>query len=282
MRRRGKNGYYRLVPLEKSARVIRLKNRRRRTPGRTVGFWFFGILGIVCLLYCAAIASFGFGTWFFLIWALLGLVCLGICVILRSERLIERLPLWLKRSACVLFCAGMILFCSVEGMILTEYGARAEPGAAYCIVLGAQWKSTGPSEVLKRRLDAAVEYLKENPDTMVIVSGGQGSNEIMAEAVGMQGYLIEAGIEQERILVESASANTYENLVFSGRFLDKASDRVVIVTNNFHVFRSLGIARKQGYAHAEGLAANSVLGMAPNNLLREFFGVIKDFLVGNL
>ncbi|MCI9142979.1 MAG: YdcF family protein, partial [Lachnospiraceae bacterium] len=56
----------------------------------------------------------------------------------------------------------------------------------------------------------------------------------------------------------------------------------VIVTNNFHMFRALGIARKQGYANVEGLAAGSVLGMGPNNLLREFLGVVKDFLVGNL
>lgn len=282
MRRREKSRFDRLVPLEKSRRVIRLDNRRRRARGRTVGSWFFGILGILCILYCAGIAFFGFGTWFFLIWVLLGLVCLGICIILRSDRLMDRLPSWLKRTVCVLFCLGLLIFCSVEGLILTEYGASAEPGAAYCIVLGAQWKSTGPSEVLRRRLDKAVEYLKENPQTMVIVSGGQGSNEIISEAAGMQGYLIEAGIEPERILVEDASVSTYENLVFSSRFLDKANDRVVIVTNNFHVFRSLGIARKQGYAHVEGLAANSVFGMAPNNLLREFFGVVKDFLVGNL
>ena len=58
--------------------------------------------------------------------------------------------------------------------------------------------------------------------------------------------------------------------------------KVVIVTNNFHVFRALGIARKQGYANVEGLAASSVLGMGPSNLLREFLGVLKDFIVGNL
>ena len=66
----------------------------------------------------------------------------------------------------------------------------------------------------------------------------------------------------------------------SERLMENAE--VVIVTNNFHVFRALGIARKQGYANVEGLAASSVLGMGPNNLLREFLGVVKDFLVGNL
>ena len=53
------------------------------------------------------------------------------------------------------------------------------------------------------------------------------------------------------------------------------------MTNNFHVFRAVKIARKQGY-QAEGLAADSVLWMAPNNLLREFLGVLKDYAVGNM
>jgi len=280
--RRTKKRFDKLVPLEKSRRVIRLDSRRRSAPGRAIGSWIFGILGILCILYCAGIAVFGFGTWFFLIWAVLGLLCLCICAVLHSDRFLGWFPGWLKRTLCILFCLGLLVFCTVEGMILTEYGASAEAGADYCIVLGAQWNPMGPSEVLRRRLDKAAAYLNENPETKVIVSGGQGDDEVMAEAEGMREYLITAGVEEERILVESASANTCENLVFSGRLLDKESDRVVIVTNNFHVFRSLGIARKQGYAHVEGLAADSVLGMGPNNLLREFFGVVKDFLVGNL
>ena len=70
--------------------------------------------------------------------------------------------------------------------------------------------------------------------------------------------------------------------MFSGRLLDPENDKVVIVTNNFHVFRAICIAEKQGYRNVEGMAAGSVAGMAPHNLLREFFGVVKDFLLGNL
>ena len=57
---------------------------------------------------------------------------------------------------------------------------------------------------------------------------------------------------------------------------------MVIVTNNFHVFRALKIAEKQGYTNVEGLAASAVAGLLPNNLLREFAGVLKDFIFGNL
>lgn len=271
-----------LIPRERSRRVIYLNRRGKGANVRPVASWVLYGLGAVCVLYCIGIGINGFGTYFFLIWGGIGAVCLGLGALVGNRRLMEAVPKPVKIAAGTLICAGALTFCAVEGMILSEYGAKPSSGADYCIILGAQWKESGPSAVLRKRLDRAVEYLKANPDTKVIVSGGRGANEPMAEAEGMYQYLVQAGIEKERIVVEDKSRNTYENLVFSGRHLDKENDRVVVVTNNFHVFRALGIARKQDYGKVEGLAADSVFGMAPNNLLREFFGVLKDFAVGNL
>ena len=155
-------------------------------------------------------------------------------------------------------------------------------GADYCLILGAQIRQNGPSIVLKRRLDIAIDYLKKNPDTKVIVSGGQGANEPMTEAQGMAEYLVEHGIKESRILKEDKSRNTSENLSFSSAYLDKEQDEGVIVTNSFHVFRALHIAKKKGYQKVYGLAATSYLPTLPNNLLRECLGVWKDALVGNL
>lgn len=60
----------------------------------------------------------------------------------------------------------------------------------YIIVLGAQVKESGPSVILRYRLDRAVSYLKENDNTLVIVSGGQGANEKATEASVMKEYLV--------------------------------------------------------------------------------------------
>jgi uncharacterized SAM-binding protein YcdF (DUF218 family) len=241
------------------------------------------VLAILCFFYCLSIALFmGYGTTFFLIWGAAA-VFFGLwSVVLTSPKLVRSIPRWFKVIFGTFLTIGCLLFFIVEGMILGEFGAKPEQGADYVIVLGAQWKQNGPSYILQKRLDAAVTYLKENEDTLVIVSGGQGSNEHITEASGMCSYLVEKGINKERILVEDKSTNTYENLVFSGEFLNKAEDSVVLVTNNFHMFRALQIAEKQGYENIEGLAAGSYPAMVPNNLLREFLGVIKDFAVGNL
>jgi len=272
-----------LVPFEKSRRIIQLDRRGEQKKKMSVGVVVFASLGVLCLLYCLSILLFmGYGTRFFLIWGVLAMLCGGVAWLLWHRAWMKCLPKWLKGCTVGGFALALALFLIIEGMICSEFAATPRPGADYVVVLGAQWKSNGPSYVLKKRLDKAVEYLKANPETLVIVSGGQGANEPISEARGMQGYLIGAGIAPERIQMEDTSTNTVENLVFSSEYLDKAEDRVVIVTNNFHVFRAVKIAEKQGYGNVEGLAAGSYPGMLPNNMLREFFGVIKDFMEENL
>ena len=270
-----------LIPFDKSKRVIYLEERGRQK-GKGLAL-FLVVAGVLCFLYCLSIFFFmGYGTKFFLIWGAMAVVCEGIAWLLLHRSYLQRIPLWLRRGCMICVCIGILLFVMVEGLVFSQVGATASAGADYVLILGAQWKSNGPSYMLQKRLDKAIEYLQANPQTKVIVSGGQGSNEPISEAEGMQGYLIEAGIDVERILMEDESTSTAENLMFSGKLLDTETDRVVLVTNNYHVFRATQIAQKKGYTQVEGLAADSHIGMLPNNLLREFFAVIKDFMVGNL
>lgn len=271
-----------LIPFEKSKRTIKLEPRGKRKK-QLPCYFFFAVLSTLSFLYCLSIALFmGYGTTFFLIWGAIAVVFGGLSVLFAHPMWVARIPRWLRSVVVICSVVGLLLFVIVEGMILAQFNAKASPGANYVIVLGAQWKLSGPSYVLQKRLDEAVKYLQENPETKVIVSGGKGNNEPIAEAAGMKSYLEDKGIATERILVEEQSTNTYENLVFSGELLDKKKDTVVLVTNNFHVFRACKIAEKQGYEQIEGLAAESYPAMVPNNLLREFLGVLKDFAVGNL
>lgn len=272
-----------LIPFEKSKRVIQLDRRGKDSPFRKCAAVGTAVLAVLCVAYCICIRLFmGYGTYFFLIWGVIGVVLAGFAFLLWRRDLTDRIPRVFRRGFLICLAAGFLLFAVVEGLILGQFDAQPQQGADYCIILGAWWREDRPSYILKQRLDKAIEYLQENPDTFVIVSGGQGSNETMPEAEGMAMYLEAAGIEPERILQENRSGNTDENLKFSSVYLDKAEDRVVIVTNNFHVFRAVKIAEKQGYARVEGMASPSYAAMVPNNLLREFFGVVKDTLSGNM
>ena len=274
-----KNG--KIIPMDKNKKVIRLESRvkERRLVWPAV---IFAVLAVLCILYCAGIWMFmGFGTYFFLIWGVMGIGFGLISLLCAMPSLRRKIPLVLRRLFWVAFGVGMVILLIVEGLILSRTNATGVPEADYAIVLGAQWRSSGPSKVLVYRLEKAVEYLKANPETKVIVSGGQGANEPISEAEGMAGYLQAAGIDGSRILKEDTSVNTHENLVNSAAYLDKKEDSVVIITNNFHVFRAEKLAKGQGYQKAYGLAADSYPPMQVHNLLREFCGVMKDFLMGN-
>lgn len=241
------------------------------------------LLGIVCLGYFICIAFFvGHGSNFYFIWLFLGLFAILWSILLKRGIWAQHFPRWFKRIFLLLVCIAGILFVIVETCIISGFSEKGPDGLDYLIVLGAQVKTNGPSKALQYRLDEAIRYLEENPDTQVIVSGGQGADEHISEAQGMYDYLVEKGVDPSRIIKEDQSRNTFQNLTFSAEFLDKEKNSVGVVSNNFHVFRAVKIAKKAGYQNACGIAAKGEPFLQYNNMMREFFGVMKDFLFGNM
>ena len=238
------------------------------------------ILGILSVFYGILVLQVGSGTLFWLIWEAVGAFFLKWAFLLHedffgSHPKIKHTFRVLVTSAIVV----LVIFCSMIG---SEFTAKGTQNLDYIIVLGAQVREDGPSVVLRYRLDAAIEYLNENPNTVCIVSGGQGFNEPFSEAEGMADYLIENGIEKSRILLENESTNTLENIRNSKTFMESSYNGVGIVTNNFHVFRAVQLAKAQGLECVCGIAADSSKIYLPNNVLRECCGILKDWILNNI
>ena len=239
------------------------------------------ILGIMSFLYGIMIWMIQSGSMFFAAWFLLaGFLILAAVGFYTG--IVTAVPIWVRTVILVILIAGLVVFSVFEMRIASCFGMQAEPGMNYIIVLGAQVKENGPSVVLKYRLDAAYDYLMANPDTRCIVTGSQGTNEPMTEASGMQAYLVTRGIDSSRIILEEQADNTVQNLVFSRALMDREDASAAIVTNNFHLFRALHIAAAHGYGDVQGISAYSTALYLPNNMAREFFGVCKDLLKGDL
>jgi uncharacterized SAM-binding protein YcdF (DUF218 family) len=177
---------------------------------------------------------------------------------------------------------GLAVITVLCGMINGEFKSKGQQNLDYIIVLGAQVRESGPSVVLQYRLDAAIDYLNKNPDTICIVSGGQGVNEPFSEAEGMAKYLLENGIEKDRILLEDESRNTVQNIQNSKDIMEELYNGVGIVTNNFHVFRAVQLAKAQGLKCVSGIAADSNALYLPNNMLRECCGILKDWFMNHI
>ena len=150
------------------------------------------------------------------------------------------------------------------------------------IVLGAGLKGDKVSIPLKLRLDKAIEYHEKNPKAVIVVSGGQGFQETVTEAYAMEKYLIENGVDKSKIIKEEESTSTKENLKYSKEILNsyfKKEYKIVVVTNNFHIFRSVKMAKNEGFENVTHLHA----GLQWYNLmpcyLRESLAVLKMLIL---
>ena len=240
------------------------------------------ILGTVSILYGITIMLANSGSKFFLCWIAGGLflIMLGF---LYYRGIIDSMHKPVKIIFSVIFMIGMIYVIATQCMVISGFRRSEVRDLDYVIVLGSQVKPTGPAVVTRYRLDKAYEYAVSNPDTVIIVSGGQGSNEPASEASVMKDYLVARGIDESRILMEDKSTNTSENLLFSSRlYPELAGSSVGIISSDFHIFRALSIAKKCGYSEVYGIPARSVRLYLPNNMIRESVGILKDFLLGNL
>lgn len=240
------------------------------------------ILGLAMIAYYIALGvAVRFGQSLQFLWLLAGLACILRFFYWNHVYKRDQYPpmkiIWVLRIA-VLLALGFFL--AVEGVIFAA-GLSAPPqGLDYIVVLGAKVNGREPSGALRNRIEVAREYLESNPDTMAVLSGGQGSDEEISEAQCMFERLTAAGIDPARLVLEDQSTDTSENLLFS-RALIPESANVGLVTNNFHIFRSLALARGISWQVSGIPVATSWISI-PHYFMREFIGVLFDGLRGNL
>ena len=146
------------------------------------------ILSIISFLYGISILNVNSGTLFYLIWFLISAFFIIIDLLIyfkvfEKYKVFKKIFIWV----CSI---GICIFLVILSLIISKMNVKPVKNLDYIIVLGAQVKESGPSVVLRYRLDRAVSYLKENDNTLVIVSGGQGANEKATEASVMKEYLV--------------------------------------------------------------------------------------------
>ncbi len=243
------------------------------------------ITGILFIAYSMIIWRVRSGTGFFLIWDIMGAMMIMTGIMIHRglpANIWKRLSPAIHKTVMIITAIILTMFLTIQAIIISGFFCTGRQKLDYVIVLGAQVKQTGPSIILQYRLDKACEYLKENPDTICIVSGGQGSNEPAPEATVMKNYLVGKGIDSKRIIPEDSSTSTSENIKYSIELIGDKNADIGIITSNFHVFRGTSLARKQGLRNACGISASSHPLYLPNNMLRETFAIIKDKLLGNI
>lgn len=178
------------------------------------------------------------------------------------------------------------IFISVMGFstFLAAYGRRSTANYTedVVLILGGGIRQYEVRPTLQMRLDQALAYHRNNPGAMMLVTGGVGYGREISEAEAMARYLIARGVPEEQILLEGAAHSTYTNMTFSREILDahfNSPPRVVIVTSDFHMFRSARFAYMAGIDAAVYPAGTPWLSR-PFYYVREVAAVIKMWVIG--
>lgn len=245
---------------------------------------FSFVIGILSLLYFIVyFLIIGVNNPFTLVWMLLGIV--GIVYAFAHKWVLEKGGMkakYIEGAFQLTVLIALLVFSYTLSLLIKDTRSAPSQNADYVIILGAHVYGERMSQNLRYRVEAAYEYLKENPDTKVVLSGGKGHGEDITEAEAMRRYLTKQGIASGRIWMDETSANTDENIRNSAKIIGDKEKSVVIVSSNFHIFRAKAIAKKQGYKNVEGIAAKTTVFTVPQNYTREVVAVLKYKLCGEI
>lgn len=237
-------------------------------------FIMLGCLVLANGLYASTVCNMNAGL---IVNILLGIVTLAYGLFYKF--FVEKLPKWLIG----LYYFGVLLIAIVIPVMFISGGTdnvTYEEDAI--IVLGAAVRGERISGALQKRLDAAIEYYQENPDVIIVVTGGQGPQEDITEALAMERYLLANGIPQEKIIKEEEATSTYENFKFSKELLDeyfaiqgKTDYKLAYVTDDYHIYRAGQLAKIAGFGEMTHCHSNTHKSIILPSGLRECMAIVK-------
>ena len=165
---------------------------------------------------------------------------------------------------------------STKGLIKKE--SEVKSSKADCIlVLGAGvHKDNSPSLMLRDRLETACRLYEEGAASKIIMSGDHGRKDY-DEVQVMKDYAIDKGIPSSDIFMDHAGFETYDTMYRAKEVF--GAKKVIIVTQEYHMYRALYIADKLGL---DAYGVTSDLRFYSKKMVywkfREYFARVKSFI----
>ena len=164
---------------------------------------------------------------------------------------------------------------STKKQILAKEAASKLEDIDCILVLGAGVRGNQPSHMLEDRLLEAISLYENNVSSKIIMSGDHGRKDY-DEVNIMKDFAIKKGIPSEDIFMDHAGFSSYES-IYRAKEIFQAK-KIVIVTQEYHLYRSLYIANQLGIeAYGVGADPRQYVGQAYREL-REILARNKDFI----
>lgn len=198
----------------------------------------------------------------------------GILATWRNHKVLR----WLHWGILSVVVLVAVLVMVESTCMIVAANKEPKPGATV-VVLGCRVYGERASLSMVERLNAAYEYLLEHPDSVCVLSGGQGDGENITEAECMYRYLVNKGIDTERLYKEEASTTTRENLLFSKQLIEEQglNPVIAIATSEYHEYRAGLIAKSLGIEYA-AVPGETAIWLFPTYYVRELYGILYEWV----
>ncbi len=201
------------------------------------------------------------------------------------EKMKRKKNIWITLLCCALLI-GVIGVAAVFGIngwvkyrvsdrILTESQASELQNVDCIVVLGCQVRSDGtPSHMLEDRLKRGVALYQGGAAPKLLMSGDHGADSY-DEVDAMKRFAVEADVPSQDVFMDHAGFSTYETVYRAKEIFE--ADKILIVTQQYHLYRALYIAEALG-VEAYGVAADyrQYSGQTARDI-REVLARVKDF-----
>ena len=251
-----------------------------------------GVWRILALPICAALSCLAFYLKFCIPgYSFSALVCICLIAIILFYAFMPlvglKFPVFAKyttRIFTAVLLIGLLVVGTTEAIIIHKSFGDPQESVDYVVVLGAKVNPNGPSVSLWDRICAAYEYGEEHPDTILILSGGQGTDEPITEAECMHRELCELGLDPKRLRIEDEATSTWENLKFSLDIMEEEfgfrPKKIGVLSSEYHLFRASLFAKACDVEFVGIPARTSRWGQRINHFMREVAGVWHYLILG--
>lgn len=238
------------------------------------------LLGIACIIYFLGLITFTVTVAFSMFWLLIGVIFIGIGI-LGLNKSNENDKILKIIHSVITVC--LVIFILIEIPIIYFGSKTYHDSCDYVIILGAGLNGKELSLALYQRMVTSIEYIHDNPQSKIIVSGGKGPGESISEAKAMKDFLVKHGIDESRIIMEDKSKSTYQNLYNTKKILEFAQNRDIndlnlcVVSSNFHIARVKMLGKRLGM-NINGIPSPVHVFLIPNFYVRESLAMVKSYI----
>ncbi len=187
------------------------------------------------------------------------------------------------RIVCYILALGLVLALSINGVVhkgggkymITAEQAESLTDVDCILVLGCGVLPGGrPTAMLRDRLARSVELYQAGISERLLMSGDHGTA-YYDEVNTMKDYAMDAGVPSSHVFMDHAGFSTYESMYRAKEIF--CAERVVIVTQKYHLYRAVYVARALGLDAYGVAAAGDDYGGQLYRDMREILARNKDF-----